>query len=290
MIKKFIYLSVLCLGVSSCSTTMVSIGTSKDNPFYVTTGELASLNTGMSKSEAKSALANVSPYDILLAQGSGCEVHQYKYRKPAKEISFSKMNKVEGLTEGEKRYIDPQDAFLVYKNDKLESVLTNAGKEDAIQLLEDIASAQAVCSEEGLRGSTDPQSLNYNPNAIFDDGSGEYCPCGYIPNPNYNEKRPESECNSKCIQVESTEKSDEENGCTNCDIIDKLSNANANVNINLDLNANNTSTSSNQASQSSGVKMDKLNTRKIGSKNKKADSDEDAEEKKSIRKLIRINK
>jgi len=241
MIKQIILVSAIAITLSSCKTTIV--------PVYVSSGELASLNTGMTKEEAKAKLGNTSPFDILMSEQSGCELHQYKYKKPAKLISSSNVNKAQGLTEGEKKYIDESDAYVLFKNGKLESVVTNIGKKDAINLLSDIASAKNTCSEAGLKGCTDPSSLSYNPSAVIDDGSCEYCPCGYDQNPNYNPKRKESDCNKKCIKTqtdkESASNSGSDNGsqeCTDCDIIDKLSKSNANITINLELNEKGNST------------------------------------------------
>ncbi len=241
MIKKIFIVSTIVIALSSCKTTVV--------PVYVSSGELASLNTGMTKEEAKAKLGNTSPFDILMSEQSGCELHQYKYKKPAKMISSANANKVQGLTDGEKKYIDESDAYVLYKNGKLESVVTNIGKKDAINLLSDIATAHNTCSEAGLKGCTDPNSLSYNPSAVIDDGSCEYCPCGFEQNPNFNPKRKESDCNKKCVKTESEKESGSNNNakngseeCTDCDIIDKLSKSNANITINLELKGKSSST------------------------------------------------
>jgi hypothetical protein len=225
MFKKIIFLSALTFGLWSCKTSI--------QPMYVNTSELASLNTGMSKTEVKSKLGNLSPFDILMYEQGGCEVHQYKYKTPAKMTLLTRLDTKDGLYDGNKKYVDESDAYLVYKNGQLESVLTNAGKTDVHTLLADINSTKAMCSEAGLKGCTDPNSISYNPNAIIDDGSCKYCDCGYEPNPNYNSSRPESECNSKCVKIASEKATESE--CSNCDLIDKLSKTNANVNINVSL-------------------------------------------------------
>jgi hypothetical protein len=256
MLKKLFFISLLTGSLVACKTAI--------QPMYVTTGEVASLTTGMTKQEAKASLGNLNPHDILMAQEGGCEVHQYKYKTPEKIISPSRMDKKDGLTEGRRQYVDESDVFLIYKANKLASVVTNTGKDDAIKLMKDIAAAQALCNESGLKGCTDPASLTYNPNAVIDDGSCSYCECGSVPNPNYNPNRPVSDCNQKCVKIE-TEDQNNDPGCTNCDLIDKLSKTNANVNINVSLptdNGSNKGTTSN--SKSSDAKKGAQPTEKKG--------------------------
>jgi hypothetical protein len=257
MIKKLFFISLVTLSIVSCKTAI--------QPNYVSSNEVASLNIGMTKQDAKTQLGNLSPFDILMAEQGGCEVHQYKYKSPAKEISSTSAIRKEGLTEGKKKYIKESDVFLVYKNGKLESVLTNSGKDDALKLIEQIEETKSICSEEGLKGCTDPASLNYNPNAIIDDGNCEYCPCGTLVNKNYNPKLPLSDCNQKCIKVQVAEENNQngDSECTNCDLIEKLAKANANVNINLELPSEGSKEKSTKKEQNKkGSLLKKINPKK----------------------------
>ena len=107
----------------------------------------------------------------------------------------------------------------------------------------------------------DPQSINYNEEAIVDDGNCEYCPCDFVKNPNYDKNKAAGSCqanNLKCIPVKkpgdnavkkpgdnsnSGDNSVNGNGkkksCSNCDILDRLSNGKAGVNVNLNLSGDN---------------------------------------------------
>lgn len=209
-------------------------------PMFVSAIELSELSTGMTKDEARSTLGGQNPYDILVAFEDGCELHQYKYLKPSKEISIFKSNKSEGLNEGERKYLfEDNDAFILYKNGTLESVLTNVGKKDALKVLSDYTSSQVLClNNEPIKGCTDPKSLSYNPDAMIDDGKCEYPPCGYEINEKFNSKRPISDCNQKYTKILVIEEIVEENECDNCDIIEKLSKSNATLNITIDQNQN----------------------------------------------------
>ena len=245
--NKFFYIIPLTIFMSSCgilkkkSTMPIVIPKLvTEAPMFVSAIELSELSTGMTKDEARSTLGGQNPYDILVAFEDGCELHQYKYLKPSKEISIFKSNKSEGLSEGERKYLfEDNDAFILYKNGTLESVLTNVGKKDALKVLSDYTSSQVLCvNNELIKGCTDPKSLSYNPDAMIDDGKCEYPPCGYEINEKFNPKRPISDCNQKYTKILVIEEIVEENECDNCDIIEKLSKSNATLNITLDQNQN----------------------------------------------------
>jgi len=245
--NKFFYIIPLTIFMSSCgilkkksTMPLVIPKLVTEAPMFVSAIELSELSTGMTKDEARSTLGGQNPYDILVAFEDGCELHQYKYLKPSKEISIFKSNKSEGLNEGERKYLfEDNDAFILYKNGTLESVLTNIGKKDALKVLSDYTSSQVLCvNNELIKGCTDPKSLSYNPDAMIDDGKCEYPPCGYEINEKFNPKRPISDCNQKYTKIFVIEEIVEENECDNCDIIEKLSKSNATLNITLDQNQN----------------------------------------------------
>jgi hypothetical protein len=180
------------------------------------------------------------------------------------------------LSSGKLQYDKPEDAYLVYKNGKLSTLITDAGKKGLEALMDDVVGVKNACSEKGLAGCMDPESINYNKDAVISDGNCEYCPCDFVKNPNYDKNKPAASCqtnNLKCIpvkkpgdntvkkpgdnavkkswiiwfrgiwfrgsEIQSVNEADKKNECTDCDIIEKISsNPNANITINLGSNSN----------------------------------------------------
>lgn len=206
-------------------------------PNYVKPIELANLNTGMSKEQVKTTLGGLPPHEIFASDDEGCELVMYKYKTPAKKTSPLMMKRREGLTEGDEFFVNESSAYLYFKNEKLQTVVTDKGQSDAIPAIGDMKDFIAECDKkEGGRGCTDPEALNFDEYAFIENGSCTYCPCGSIKNENFNEKRPESSCNQKCILLEQPVSEEEkEEGCTNCDLIKGLLEGKSNVNLNIQM-------------------------------------------------------
>jgi hypothetical protein len=207
-------------------------------PNFVTTIELANLNIGDSKIACVEKLGSQYPFNVLSSDFNGCEVYHYMYKKPRHKHKLSDMSR-ESLNGPMRMYNSPSDAYLIFKNGKLELVVTDMGWEDAMKLVDDLGNVRAACREEGLRGCTDEFALNFEAGAVIDDGSCEYPPCGYALNPDFNPKKPVSECNSRFISVKEDIVIEEVvNQCSDCDMIEKLVGGNANINVTLKMNSN----------------------------------------------------
>jgi outer membrane protein assembly factor BamE (lipoprotein component of BamABCDE complex) len=231
MIKEILHLSRWIAIAAIPIATLSSCAEMTTVPNYVTPTELSNLNSGMSKEQVRSSLANLYPHDILASDETGCEIVMYKYKTPAKKTPGSYAKKERGLTEGDKYYTKENNAYLFFKNGYLETVLTGAGQGDALPLLENMDAFVENCQKsDGGMGCTDPEALNFDELAIIDNGKCEYCPCGSILNPAFNPKRPVSDCNTKCL---SSEEKKQEPGCTNCDILKQLMDSKANINLNM---------------------------------------------------------
>jgi len=254
--KKITLIMITALFLNSCITF-------KTVPNFVSSKELAALTIGTSKEQVKINLGNTSPYDILAGWSQDCEVHQYQYKKSSHKLRKKEQTLESGLSSGKLQYDKPEDAYLVYKNGKLSTLITDAGKKDLESLMDDVVGVKNACSEKGLAGCMDPESINYNKDAVISDGNCEYCPCDFVKNPNYDKNKPAASCqtnNLKCIPVKkpgdngvkksgdngvkkpgdnSVNEADKKKECTDCDIIEKIaSNPNANITINLGSNSN----------------------------------------------------
>ena len=230
--KNIVLLFITLLLTSSCASYKLV-------PNYVTSKELANVTIGSTKEEVRAVLGKTLPFDILAGWSNDCEVHQYKYKKPCKTLPARDADLENGLTSGIQQYEEESDVYLVYKNGKLTSLITDAGKKELVALLDDIRNVKDACNEKGIAGCMDPASLNYNKDAVISDGSCKYAPCGYKLNPDYNPKRPVSECNLEFIPIKTptVTTNTEKKECTSCDILEKLvSNGNAKITINLGSN------------------------------------------------------
>lgn len=206
---------------------------SKLIPMYTSVEKLANLNPGMSKDEALSTLDNLYPFDILNGESNLCEIHHYKYKHLYQNVSGD-VTAEKSLRGGAARYMQEKDAYLVYKDGKLYSITSSIGNSDFGKLMADIQNLKNACDGQAIvKGCTDPESLNYNPDAVTDDGSCQYCECGKVKNPKFNPKAPKSDCNAPCISVETAEK-EEESDCTSCDVIKNLKGSNVTLNLSLD--------------------------------------------------------
>ena len=174
--KKITLIMITALFLNSCITF-------KTVPNFVSSKELAALTIGTSKAQVKINLGNTSPYDILAGWSQDCEVHQYKYKKSCHKLNAKNQNLESGLSSGQLQYEKPEDAYLVYKNGKLSSLITDAGKKDLELLMDDVVAVKDACSEKGVAGCMDPESINYNKNAVVSDGSCKYVECGLKVNP-----------------------------------------------------------------------------------------------------------
>ena len=228
----------------SCKTSEVAYSTI---PQFTTVEKIGLLRPGQTKTKVQDVLG-IPPWDAFSLTPNGCQTFTYKYKKLKHELSSSEKSDAgywnnQVLSTNMRVYADASDLNLVFRNGLLESIITSEGNGNYKDLVWDMKKANDQCDKPVIRGCMDPNSINYNPDAAFDDGSCEYCPCGYElvriennTNPNCNEK-------PKCVKIE-VEKPDttvkqlkRKPKCTKCDIIDKvLENGSGNLDMRIIMN------------------------------------------------------
>jgi outer membrane protein assembly factor BamE (lipoprotein component of BamABCDE complex) len=263
----FLWLLIAAGLFTSCETTeQVVRYDGRVKPFYTSVEKAVNLRAGMNKEEARQTLG-VYPFDILHNQFDGCEIHHYLYAYAMRDLPKEQEEK--WLTQGERREVSQNDLYLIFRDGLLETFFSGSGK-DAKPLLELKDDLKYVCNNdeflENKRGCTDPEALNYDPEATIDDGSARYCPCGYVKNPWYNAERPcgEEECITEeelkrrtceelcdegfvcdCEEGKGGKKGrngitiTQEEECSLCDVLDKaIASPHANVEIKMNVSPN----------------------------------------------------
>lgn len=229
-------------------------------PQFTTVEKLGSLKPGDSKPTVINKLG-IAPWDVYSLTENGCQTFVYKYKKLMHEVGNYEMasnsnyisDKV--LSTDSKKYDNESKANLVFRNGKLESMITEIGNRLYKDLVWDLTKINDECDKPVIRGCTDPNSLNFNPDAVIDNGKCEYCPCGYELVRNQNNDNPNCNEKPKCVKIkidsdkekdESKEKSESKEKesilrkkpkCTKCDVIDKvLQNGSGNLDMRIIMN------------------------------------------------------
>jgi hypothetical protein len=237
-IKMLLMFLMLGIVFTSCKTVLV--------PQYVKVENISKLQVGMDKTAVLSQLENTYPSDILNGTGE-CEIHEYLYLKPHRSLfNISNVLSREELTSGTEKYNGESKAIIIFRDQKLATVYTDGGIDEVASLLTVHNNIDEECENETTitKGCMDPMSLSYDPDALEDDGSCEYCECGFVVNPAYNDKRPISECNARCIDQDlidengnilSKKNTEVEEGkqCDECDLIDAIKGSGATINIEM---------------------------------------------------------
>lgn len=218
-IKLYVFISlVIATTLSGCRTI----------PMYTTVENLAKLKIGMDKSTVMNTL-EIYPFDAFHADAEGCEIFLYKYKHEERKFIalFGDVETANALTAGSPRYVKPRDAYLVFRNKKLETVITDPGKGEYAALIMHNDAVEEDCDQKGkIKGCMDERAVNYDEDAKIEPNNVcVYCPKGYKINPELRDMPGINPCIPE----------DEE--CKPCDIIDQvIKQENGHLDIRLDLN------------------------------------------------------
>lgn len=131
--KKIILLcavAVMALLMSSCSVMSGS-----QYPKYTSSDRLYQLRVGDSYETVVSTLG-CEPYNLLSKQADGYDIYVYKYKIVERKFDAKAINNRGSETAGSEVYKGKEEiAYMVFKNNKLESVTTSEGRKDAPQLI-----------------------------------------------------------------------------------------------------------------------------------------------------------
>ncbi len=235
--KKVVFYFTFLVLLSSCSKIIV--------PYHTTVDKITAVKPGMSKQNVIATLS-VDPYEIYHGIEAGCEIHHFKYKH--KEKYFGTLNSF-GNVLGADRYVKPSNLYVYYRDGKMESLITDNGKDSGPGILSFMDELDFECNggPQPIYGCMDKDALNYNNEAtvqrdgeVIENGSTimigdcEYCACDYMVNVDYNSK---TNCGERCIPIPKEEAEEEEvithfdPDCTLCDLAEK---ENAQINVNID--------------------------------------------------------
>ena len=151
---------IVVMALSSCTKIVV--------PYATTVVKTSELNIGMSKKKVPEVLG-VYPFDIYQNYYRSCEVHQYLYKDMQRSHLLANRATAVGLTNGSSKYIKTKNLYLIFREGKLESMITTAGMKDGYKLMYFNGLSKRVCN------NPEETFLTKKPELIEEDSDCEYC-------------------------------------------------------------------------------------------------------------------
>ena len=193
--KKWILLALVGGFLASCTAPAPILQTfERIEPEFTTVDRLMDLKKGMTKEEVFSSLG-VYPYEVLYNEQNACEIHIVKYAKTQRtyESKTPERGTSEQLDFGDAYYDELSNMAIYLRNGGLEALVSESVEREGYELLQYSAFLSDQCNPalpilpppppvviEPVKGCMDSGSITFNPAATVDDGSCEYCECGYV--------------------------------------------------------------------------------------------------------------
>ena len=130
--KKSIFF--VCMAVALVFSSCASFQSTVQAPKFTSVDRLCQIQPGNSYDMVTQTLG-CDPYNLLSIQQDGYAIYLYKYKFIERELEGDQakiLNQRGGETAGMEVYVPKiEDAILIFKDNKLESVLTVQGKKDS---------------------------------------------------------------------------------------------------------------------------------------------------------------
>lgn len=205
MRQKILHYLLVLMFFAALPVSSVAQMLERVEPEFTTTDRLMRLSAGMTKNQVLSSL-EIYPYELLYNTEENCEVQVYKVA--IEQRSHFRVQDKEGtrdqLDQGTPYYNEVQDVYVYFKNGLLDVFIVKEKESEIYGLLSfentlaqacdnKVVTIESIKEYEGgdsplivevappVSGCMDEKSLNFNPDAQIDDGSCEYCECGFEP-------------------------------------------------------------------------------------------------------------
>jgi len=127
--------TIIILGVAIIATMFSGCTTVNKYAKFTSTDRLYKVETGSSYETVVSTLG-CEPYNLLCKQADGYDIYVYKYKIVERWENPKYINDRGCETEGDEVYNGKEEtAYLIFKDKKLESIVTGAGRKNAPQVV-----------------------------------------------------------------------------------------------------------------------------------------------------------
>jgi hypothetical protein len=177
--KKLLFIATILVVFASCNKWVA--------PPFTNVSELAKVRKGMTMTKVNEVLG-IQPYDIYTVQDDGGTVLVYNYRVKERRMNigarwnFNQRTKTErGQKEGIDWYGEASRVYILFEDDKVASLITDHGREDAEILMVTSNNLQLISKDDLV-------SLKYSGREVLIMGDDGTVTAVNLPDGQYNSK------------------------------------------------------------------------------------------------------